>query len=125
MPVKQSFTSFLLTIKISTLIVHGQNDVKFQPAVELLKQIPTSEVLTINNASHACYVEQPLIFHNGLRQFLYSVYRPIFIQQYKQRTVSSIPTSSPASSSVKVDQSSPLESRKEELANNETTKSKQ
>ena len=81
-------------------------------------------MLTINNASHACYVEQPLVFHNGLRQFLYSVYRPIFIEQYKQRSVSSISTSS-ASSSVKVDQSSPLESRKEALANNETIKNKQ
>lgn len=114
---------FFPIIKIRTLIVHGQNDTKFQPAVELLKQIPSSEVLTINNASHACYVEQPLVFHNGLRQFLYSVYRPIFIAQYKQRSVSSLSTSS-TFSLVKVDQNNQHESKKEEVANNETTKNK-
>jgi hypothetical protein len=71
------------------LIVHGENDTKFHSAIETLKQIPSSEVLTIKNASHACYVEQPIDFHNGLRQFLYSVYRPIYVEQYKQRSVSS------------------------------------
>jgi hypothetical protein len=67
------------------LIVHGENDTKFQSVVETLKQIPSSEVLMIKNASHACYVQQPIDFHNGLRQFLYKVYRPIYIEQYKTR----------------------------------------
>lgn len=75
-------------LNISTLIVHGENDTRFSSAVDTLKQIPSSEVLTIKNASHACYVDRPLEFHNGLRQFLYTIYRPIYIEQYKQRSVS-------------------------------------
>ncbi len=85
-------------IKIPTLIVHGENDKNFHSAIEALKQIPSSEVLTIKNASHACYVEQPIEFHNGLRQFLYSVYRPIYIEQYKQRSTSLTQNSSLVSS---------------------------
>lgn len=72
-----------------TLIVHGENDTKFQSAIDTLKQIPSSEILTIKNASHACYIDQPLQFHNGLRQFLYLIYRPIYIEQYKQRSAQS------------------------------------
>lgn len=101
------------------MIIHGQNDVKFQPAVELLKQIPLSEVITINNASHACYVEQPLVFHNALRQFLYAIYRPIYIEQYKQRSASSISTS------TNINQSKSLGNEQIELVNNGTTKEKQ
>jgi hypothetical protein len=89
----------LLFIKIPTLIVHGENDTKFHSAILSLKQIPSSEVLTIKNASHACYIEQPIDFHNGLRQFLYSVYRPIYVEQYKQRSVSSTLNFSSSSSS--------------------------
>ncbi len=80
------------------MIVHGENDKNFHSAIEALKQIPSSEVLTIKNASHACYVEQPIEFHNGLRQFLYSVYRPIYIEQYKQRSTSLTQNSSLVSS---------------------------
>ena len=101
------------------MIVHGQNDAQFQSAIELLQQIPSSEVMTINNASHACYVEQPLIFHNALRQFLYSVYRPIYIEEYKQRSASSM------SSSTKGIPSKLPENEKEESVNNGTTKEKQ
>jgi hypothetical protein len=85
-------------IKIPTLIVHGENDTKFQSAVEVLKRIPSSEVLIIKNASHACYVQRPIEFHNGLRQFLYTVYRPIYIEQYKKRSESLTNTSSLLSS---------------------------
>jgi pimeloyl-ACP methyl ester carboxylesterase len=92
----------LLFIKIPTLIVHGENDTKFHSAILSLKQIPSSEVLTIKNASHACYIEQPIIFHNSLRQFLYTIYRPIYIEQYKQRSVSLNLHSSVSSSSVKI-----------------------
>ncbi|UJR37435.1 hypothetical protein I4U23_030138 [Adineta vaga] len=76
-------------LTIPTLIVHGEHDTRFQSAIETLKQIPSYEILTIKNASHACYMQQPLEFHNGLRQFLYTVYRPIYIEQYKKRVASS------------------------------------
>jgi hypothetical protein len=87
-------------VKIPTLIVHGENDTKFYASIETLKQIPTSEILMIKNASHACYIQQPIEFHNGLRQFLYTVYRPIFIEQYKNRAVSLTHNSSLLSSSL-------------------------
>ncbi|CAF0927822.1 unnamed protein product [Adineta ricciae] len=76
-------------LTVPTLIVHGEHDNRFRSAIEKLKEIPSSEVLTIKNASHACYIDQPLEFHNALRQFLYSVYRPIYIEQYKKRFASS------------------------------------
>ncbi|CAF3458413.1 unnamed protein product [Rotaria socialis] len=75
-------------VQIPTLIVHGENDTDFQYAINTLKLIPSNEVLTIKNASHACYVQQPPQFHNGLRQFLYTIYRPIYIEQYKSRAAS-------------------------------------
>ena len=84
-------------MKIPTLIVHGENDSKFYSALDALKNIPSSETLIIKNATHACYVQQPIEFHNGLRQFLYNVYRPLYIEQYKSRVLSSTNTSAPAS----------------------------
>ena len=82
------------------MIVHGENDTDFQYAVKNLKSIPSNEVLTIKNASHACYIQQPLQFHNGLRQFLYTIYRPIYIEQYKSRSASLTNSNSSLSSSV-------------------------
>jgi hypothetical protein len=110
-------------MKIPTLIVHGDNDTKFRAAIENLKQIPTSEVLTIKNASHACYVEQPIEFHNGLRQFLYSVYRPIYIEQYKQRSVSPISTAH-SLPSVQSNKEKLHDSEREHITGNATTKNK-
>jgi hypothetical protein len=83
--------------KIPTLIVHGENDSKFYSALDALKNIPSSEALIIKNASHACYVQRPMEFHNGLRQFLYNVYRPLYIKQNKSRVLSSTNTSASAS----------------------------
>lgn len=85
-------------VNIPTLIVHGEDDTKFQLAIDALRHIPSSEVLTITNASHACYVQQPLQFHNGLRRFLYKVYRPLYVEQFKNRVPSS--PSNNASSSL-------------------------
>ncbi|CAF2487670.1 unnamed protein product [Rotaria sp. Silwood2] len=92
-------------VQISTLIVYGENDAQFESAINDLKQIPSSEVLIIKNASHACYVQQPLEFHNGLRQFLYNVYHPIYIEQYKKRLESIATHTSSLSSSVKLNDS--------------------
>ncbi len=109
-----------MLIKIPTLIVHGENDKKFHSAIEILKQIPSSEVLTIKNASHACYVEQPIAFHNGLRQFLYSVYRPIYIEQYKQRSISTT-TNSSLSLSMKVHRTKLDDNERKQVTGNSTT----
>ena len=110
-------------MKIPSLIVHGENDTKFQSAIDALKQIPSNEVLTIKNASHACYVEQPIAFHNGLRQFLYSVYRPIYIEQYKQRSVSLISTAA-SLSSAQVKKEKLHDSEREQTTGNAITKDK-
>ena len=111
-------------MKIPTLIVHGENDTKFHSAIETLKQIPSSEVLTIKNASHACYLQQPIEFHNGLRQFLYSVYRPIYIEQYKQRLVPSNTTAS-LSSPVKVNKKTLNDSERGQVIGSTTSKEKE
>lgn len=58
--------------------MHGEKDVKFQNSFETLKQIPTSEILLIKNASHTSYIEKPNEFHNALRRFLYNIYHPIY-----------------------------------------------
>ncbi|CAF1330088.1 unnamed protein product [Adineta steineri] len=65
-------------INIPTLVVHAEDDSPFQPAYEILIEIPNSEVLFMIDAGHDSYVDQPLFFLNGLRQFLYKVYRPIY-----------------------------------------------
>ncbi|CAF0951503.1 unnamed protein product [Rotaria sp. Silwood1] len=62
-------------IEIPTLIVYGKQDTKFLSAFEILKKIPTSEVLLIKNGSHDCYYEYPDKFHHGLRRFLDKIYR--------------------------------------------------
>jgi len=111
-------------VTIPTLIVYGENDKKFRSEIEILKQIPNSEVLTIKNASHACYVDQPIDFHNGLRQFLYSVYRPIYIEQYKQRSVSLSPNSS-LSSSITENKTKLDSNEKEQITGNLTSNEKQ
>jgi hypothetical protein len=67
------------------LIIRGENDKQSGPGVDSLKQIPSNEIFEIKNASHACYVDKPTDFNNGLRQFLYNVFRPIYIKQYKKR----------------------------------------
>ena len=77
-----------MLIKIPTLIVHGEKDTEFQSAVDTLKQIPSSKILTIKNTSHACYVQRPIEFLNGLRLFLYTIYRPIYVEQYKNGSTS-------------------------------------
>jgi len=48
-----------------------------------LKLIPKSETLVINGASHSSYYDKPMEFHNGLRQFLYNIYRPIYENEPK------------------------------------------
>jgi hypothetical protein len=60
------------------LIVHAEKDSRFQFTLDILKQIPTKEILIIKDATYAAYYEKPLVFHNALRQFLYNVYRPIY-----------------------------------------------
>ncbi|CAF1050775.1 unnamed protein product [Rotaria sp. Silwood1] len=110
-------------VQISTLIVYGENDTDFQSAINVLKQIPSNEVLMIKNASHACYVQQPLEFHNGLRQFLYSVYHPIYIEQYKKRSESISTSISPLSLSVKFDDSEGKKQKK--VTDNSTSNEKQ
>jgi len=70
-------------LKVPTLIVHGENDIKFESAFKQLKQIPKSEILLIKKASHASFVEKPIEFHNALRQFLYKIYRSMYNKRFE------------------------------------------
>lgn len=64
-------------VKVPTLVVHGEHDQRFARAYENLREIPNSDILLIKNASHASYVEKPIVFHNRLRAFLHKIYRPV------------------------------------------------
>jgi hypothetical protein len=68
------------------LIVHAEKDDRFRHTPDVLKQIPKSEILLIKDASYAAHYEKPMSFHNGLRQFLYNVYRPIYKKSFVSNT---------------------------------------
>ncbi|XP_076436691.1 putative protein-lysine deacylase ABHD14B isoform X2 [Babylonia areolata] len=56
---------------IPTLIVYGSRDERRGfPSRDRLKRLPNSEVATIPDAGHACYMNQPEPFHNHLHDFL-------------------------------------------------------
>ncbi|KAL5012867.1 hypothetical protein ScPMuIL_011418 [Solemya velum] len=58
-------------LKVPTLIVVGSKDPSLGPeSVKNLKNIPESEVFTINDAGHAAYINKPDEFHEKLQLFL-------------------------------------------------------
>lgn len=57
-------------LKIPTLIIHGEKDVRYQPALKKLQEIPRSELWVIKNLSYRSLIEKPMEFHQRLRQFL-------------------------------------------------------
>ena len=71
-------------LKIPTLIVHGEKDLRYQSALKKLQEIPRSELLIIKNASYRSLIEKPMEFHQRLRQFLSQLDRPIDLQRTKK-----------------------------------------
>lgn len=57
-------------LKLPTLLVYGEKDTSFEPYVEKMKKIPSSEVYMMKNAQHPCYLDDPGDFHQRVIKFL-------------------------------------------------------
>ncbi|XP_071611845.1 putative protein-lysine deacylase ABHD14B isoform X2 [Heliangelus exortis] len=58
-------------IKTPTLIVYGDQDVELgQTSLNNLKHLPEHQVLVLQGAGHACYLDKPDEWHCGLLAFL-------------------------------------------------------
>lgn len=57
-------------LKLPTLLVYGEKDTSFEPYVEKMKKIPSSEVYMMKNAHHPCYLDDPGDFHQRVIKFL-------------------------------------------------------
>lgn len=58
-------------IKVPTLIIYGSRDTSLgATSVANLKALPLSQVLRIEHAGHAAYLDQPEVFHTALLNFL-------------------------------------------------------
>ncbi|XP_009080636.1 PREDICTED: alpha/beta hydrolase domain-containing protein 14B isoform X2 [Acanthisitta chloris] len=58
-------------IKTSTLIVYGDQDVELgQTSLNNLRHLPEHQVLMLQGAGHACYLDKPNEWHRGLLAFL-------------------------------------------------------
>ncbi|RUS75472.1 hypothetical protein EGW08_016770 [Elysia chlorotica] len=56
--------------KLQTLIVYGTDDPEGPTILEDLKLLPKSEIFPLVGAGHACYMDQPAVFHEALLGFL-------------------------------------------------------
>lgn len=61
--------------KVPTLVLWGDRDDIVPPkeAKRLTKAMPASRSVVLEDAGHACYLDQPIAFHRQLLQFLASV----------------------------------------------------
>uniref|UniRef100_A0A8B9C8G0 Abhydrolase domain containing 14B n=1 Tax=Anser brachyrhynchus TaxID=132585 RepID=A0A8B9C8G0_9AVES len=58
-------------IKTPTLIVYGDQDVELgQASLNNLRHLPEHQVLVLQGAGHACYLDKPEEWHRGLLAFL-------------------------------------------------------
>jgi len=58
-------------VKVPTLILRGNHDERLGvESVNNLKFIPTSRLFEIQNAGHACYMNEPDVFHEVVYNFL-------------------------------------------------------
>uniref|UniRef100_H2YKV0 AB hydrolase-1 domain-containing protein n=1 Tax=Ciona savignyi TaxID=51511 RepID=H2YKV0_CIOSA len=57
-------------VNVSTLIIYGERDKGATEKNKLLSMIPGSKVVMIPNAEHPCYLDDPILFHNSLLNFL-------------------------------------------------------
>lgn len=61
----------VLYFQLPTLIVYGSRDERLGFASrDSLKVLPASQIAEIPDAGHACYMNQPALFHNLLYWFL-------------------------------------------------------
>ncbi|XP_039255804.2 putative protein-lysine deacylase ABHD14B [Styela clava] len=66
-----SYINQYSSVRVPTLIVYGDRDATLgTTSFKHLSGIPNHTVLKIPNAGHACYLDQPDVWHNNLRDFL-------------------------------------------------------
>lgn len=58
-------------LQTPTLIVYGDQDVELgQASLNNLRHLPEHQVLVLQGAGHACYLDKPEEWHRGLLAFL-------------------------------------------------------
>ncbi|NWV01265.1 ABHEB protein, partial [Upupa epops] len=58
-------------VKVPTLIVYGDQDAELgQASLNNLQHLPNHQVLMLQGARHACYLDKPNEWHQGLLAFL-------------------------------------------------------
>ena len=64
-------------MQVPTLIVYGSTDTGLgEQSLKNLRGIPKSEIFKVDNAGHACYLDQPLVFHKHLKEFADKISSP-------------------------------------------------
>ncbi|XP_074861250.1 putative protein-lysine deacylase ABHD14B [Carettochelys insculpta] len=62
------------SVKTPTLIVYGDQDAQLgEVSLNNLKNLPNHKVLMLKGAGHACYLDKPEEWHQGLLEFLKSL----------------------------------------------------
>lgn len=61
-------------IETPTLITYGSRDRHLgQQGAEYLRKLKNSKIVVIKNAGHACYMNQPKVWHRHVRKFIKSI----------------------------------------------------
>jgi abhydrolase domain-containing protein 14 len=60
-------------ISVPSLIVFGINDPLHKSTLRTLEKIPNHKTVMIPDAGHACYVDNPEVWHEELSTFLESL----------------------------------------------------
>ncbi|XP_038054102.1 protein ABHD14B-like isoform X2 [Patiria miniata] len=62
-------------IQVPTCIIYGDKDTMLgEVSLKNLRNLPTAEIHEIKEAGHACYLDQPLVFHKHLHAFAKQVF---------------------------------------------------
>lgn len=61
-------------LDLPALVIYGSKDYKGKETSDLLLNIPNSEKLEIPDARHPAYLDNPQLFHNGIKTFLDDIY---------------------------------------------------
>lgn len=62
--------SFITGIQAPVLVVSGTEDAAHAGAAPLAERLPHGELVALQGAGHACYLEQPAAFNAAVRSFL-------------------------------------------------------
>ncbi|GAA1513147.1 alpha/beta fold hydrolase [Nocardioides humi] len=62
--------SFIAGIQAPALVVSGTEDAAHAGAAPLAERLPRGQMVALQGAGHACYLEQPVAFNAAMRSFL-------------------------------------------------------